>query len=163
MSRKQPTVNDVIRVGRVSAVFPERNAAIVLFPDRDGLVSKELSVGQRNTLKNKDEVLPDPGEHVICAFFGNGLSEGVVLCSVFDRKNNPMVGDKDRRLVIFENGAHFFHDRRQNILQIMDHFGSFVLFKDADIIIQSKRHVHINPGDMLPEEITPPHLGSLFD
>lgn len=162
MSRREPTVNDVIRVGRVSAVFPERNTATVMFPDRDGLVSKELAIGQRNTLKNKDEVLPDPGEHVICAFFGNGLSEGVILGSIYDQKNVPPVGDKDRRLVIFENGTHLFHDRKENILQIMDHYGSFILFKNSDIIMQSARHIHLNPGDIVPEYIAP-HLGSQFD
>ena len=162
MSRKNPTVNDVIRVGRVSAVYPERGTVTVQFPDRDGLVSKELSIGQKNTFKNKDECLCDPGEHVVCAFYGNGLSEGVVLCSIYDRKNNPLVGNKDIRLIIFENGTSLFHDRKENIMQIMDHYGSFVLFKDGDIILQSARNIHLNPGDIAPIQIAP-HLESQFD
>ena len=164
MSRKEPTVNDAIRVGRISAVYPERCTATVLFPDRDGLVSKELSIGQRNTLKNNDECLYDPGEHVLCAFYGNGLSEGAVLCSIYDANNLPMVGDKDRRLVVFEDGAHIFHDRKNHIFQIMDYYGSFILFKDGDIVQQSARHVHLNPHDIPAENVKgPAHLAAQFD
>lgn len=162
MSRKEPTVNDVIRVGRISAVYPERMTATVLFPDRSGLVSKELAIAQKNTLKNKDQVLPDPGEHVVCAFFGNGLSEGVVLNAIFDANNAPVVANGDVRLIAFENGASLFHDRKQHLMQIMDHYGSFILFKDSDIIVQSKRHIHLNPGDVAPIDI-PAHIGSQFD
>lgn len=116
MSRKEPTVNDVIRVGRISAVFPERGTATVTFPDRGGLVSKEIPIGQPNTLLNKDYVLPDPGEHVVCAFFGNGLSEGVVLCSIYDAKNVPATNDPDKRTVLFPDGTRLEYDRKTHKL-----------------------------------------------
>ena len=41
MSRQAPTTNDVIRVGRVTAVYEERHTVTVEFKDRgDGIVTK---------------------------------------------------------------------------------------------------------------------------
>lgn len=116
MSRAEPTVNDVIRVGKVSAVFPERATATVEFKDRDGLVSKELAIMQGNTLKNRDYRLVDVGEHVVAAFFGNGLSEGVILGCVYDRKNDSDTADQDVRRVTFDDGADIRYDRKEHKL-----------------------------------------------
>jgi phage baseplate assembly protein V len=135
MSRQEPTVNDVIRVGKISAVYPERGTATVQFPDRDGLVSKELAVGQINTLKNKDESFPDPGEHVVCAFYGNGLSEGVVLSAIYDAKNKPNTGSSDVRTTKFEDGTTLSVDRTGHIVEIKDSFGSYIKFADGNIYL----------------------------
>lgn len=146
MSRAEPTVNDVIRVGKISAVFPERATASVEFRDRDGLVSKELAIMQRNTLKNKDYALFDVGEHVICAFFGNGASEGVILGAIYDRKNDASLDEQDTRSVIFEDGAAVFYDRKDHVFQIKDAHGSFIQMKDGNITIQSAGQLLLNPG-----------------
>lgn len=146
MSRAEPTVSDVIRVGKVSAVFPERATATVEFKDRDGLVSKELAVMQGNTLKNRDYRLVDVGEHVICAFFGNGLSEGVVLGAIYDRKNDAPIDEQDTRCTIFEDGAAVFYDRKEHVFQIKDSHGSFIQMKDGNITIQSAALLLLNPG-----------------
>jgi phage baseplate assembly protein V len=144
VSRKEPTVNDIIRVGKISAVYPERGTATVQFPDRDGLVSKELAIGQRNTLKNKDESFPDPGEHVVCAFFGNGLSEGVILSAIYDAKNRPNTGNPDIRVTEFEDGTTFTVDRKSHIVKIEDSFGSYIEFADGNIYIKSAGNIYLN-------------------
>jgi phage baseplate assembly protein V len=144
MSRQEPTVNDVIRVGKISAVYPERGTATVQFPDRGGLVSKELAISQINTLKNKDESFPDPGEHVVCAFFGNGLSEGVILSAIYDAKNKPNTGNPDIRTTKFEDGTTCTVDRKNHIVEIKDSFGSYIKFADGDIRIKSARHLYLN-------------------
>lgn len=90
MSRKEPSANDVIRVGRISAVYPERHTATVQFSDRSGIITKELPVMACRTLKNKFYHMPDENEQAVCAFYGNGLSEGVIIGSVYsENKQNP--------------------------------------------------------------------------
>jgi phage baseplate assembly protein V len=146
MSRQEPTVNDVIRVGKISAVYPERGTATVQFPDRGGLVSKELAVSQVNTLKNKDESFPDPGEHVVCAFFGNGLSEGVVLSAIYDAKNKPNAGNPDVRTTKFEDGTTFTVDRKNHVVEIQDSFGSVIKMADGYIDLKPAIKVRITKG-----------------
>ena len=144
MSRGKPSVNDIIRVGKISAVYPERGTATVQFPDRDRLVSKEIAIGQTNTLKNKDETFPDPGEHVVCAFYGNGLSEGVILSAIYDAKNKPPVGDPDVRTTKFEDGTTFSVDRKGHIVEIKDSFWSYIKFADGNIYIKSAGDIYLN-------------------
>lgn len=145
MSRQNPSANDVIRVGRVTAVYEERHTVTVEFQDRgDGLVTKELPVGVPLTRKNHAYSLPDEGEHVVCAFYGNGLAEGVVLCSIYDEKNAPPCQDRDRYYIEFEGGAHILIDRRDKVFQIQDFHGSYILMKDTDIHIKAKRFIYLN-------------------
>ncbi len=162
MSRSEPTANDIIRYGKITAVYPERCTARVEFSDREKIVSKELAIGQANTFKNRDEILYDPGEMVLCAFYANGLAEGVILCAVYDAKNPPTVGNKNRRVSILEDEAHFLCDREKHLLQAKDHYGSYILFKDGDIILQAKRNIHLNPGDIPCEKLLT-HIGTQFD
>ena len=138
MSRKEASANDVIRVGRVVAVFEEHHTVTVEFQDRgDGIVTKELPVGVSLTLKNHAHALPDEGEHVVCAFYGNGLAEGVVLCAIYDEKNHPPCCDRDRYYIEFEGGAHLLVDRKERFIQIRDFEGSWIKMKNGSIFMES--------------------------
>ena len=119
MSRKEPSVNDVIRVGRVSAVYEERHTVKVDFADRGGgLVSKEISVCSVLTRKNHFYALPDVGEHVVCAFYGNGLSEGAVIGAIYDANNLPPIPDGDICSIVFEDETSLSYDRKNHRLAI---------------------------------------------
>ena len=136
MSRREPSVNDVIRVGRVSTVHPERHTVTVDFADRgDGLVTKELSVTSSLTRKNHFYAMPDVGEHVICCFYGNGLSEGAVLGAIHDANNLPPIPDGDIYSIVFEDKTKVSYDRKAHLLEI-DVAG--------DIDIRAKGHISIN-------------------
>jgi phage baseplate assembly protein V len=138
MSRKAPTANDIIRVGRVTAVYEERHTVTVEFRDYgDGIVTKELPVGVPLTRKNHFYALPDEGEHVVCVFYGNGLSEGVVLCAIYDAKNPPPSQDRDRYYIEFEGGAHILVDRKERFIQIRDFEGSWLKMKGGSIYAES--------------------------
>ena len=56
---------NVIRSGRISSINPKNGTARVVFADKDNLVSYDLPVLQRSTLKNKDYGMPDVGESVV--------------------------------------------------------------------------------------------------
>ena len=134
------------RDGHVSSYDPKTHMARILFTDHDDLVSYPFPVLLPNTLKNRDEIHLDVGEHVMCLCMGNGIETGFVLGCVYDEKNEPTVGNQERRVTIFDDGCHVFYDRQAHIFQIKDSFGSFILMRDGNIIIQSARDVHINPG-----------------
>ncbi|MDR3353944.1 MAG: hypothetical protein LBO21_02755 [Synergistaceae bacterium] len=135
-----------LRDGHVSSYDPATHTARIVFGDRDDMVSHPFPVLLPNTLKNKDEIHLDPGEHVMCLCFGNGIESGVVLGCVYDEKNPPTVGNRDRRTTIFDDGCHIFYDRKERIFQIKDSYGSFIKMKGGEIIIQAASNIHLNPG-----------------
>ncbi|GHS88584.1 hypothetical protein AGMMS49957_10330 [Synergistales bacterium] len=133
------------RFGVVSAYDAARHMARIQFPDKDNIVSSWLPVGVPNTKKNKDEFHLDIGEHVFCVMLGNGLEAGVVLCSIWDDKNKPPLGDPDVRRTEFEDGTLVSVDRKNHVVEIKDSFGSFIRFEGGNITIQSAVNVYINP------------------
>ncbi len=152
------------RVGKVSSYDAPTCTARVVFDDKDDMVSNPYQLVFPNSLKNRDEIHLDPGEHVVCLCLGNGYETGFVLGAIYDGKNPPTVGDKDRRVTIFDDDMHIFQDRKNHIFQIKDHYGSFILFKDGDIILQSAHFIHLNPHDIPAEDLTgPAHLAAQFD
>ncbi|MDR3280934.1 MAG: baseplate assembly protein [Synergistaceae bacterium] len=150
-----------LRDGHVSSYDPVTHTARIVFPDHDDTVSYPFPVLLPNTLNNRDEIHLDIGEHVMCLCMGNGVESGIVLGCVYDKKNPPTVGNRDRRVTIFEDGTHVFCDRKEHIFQIKDSYGSFILMKDGDIILQSSNYIQLNPGDA-PETIGG-HLAAQFD
>ena len=145
MSRREPSANDIIRVGRVSAVYPERHTVKVDFPDRgSGLITKELPVTGTLTRKNHFYALPDVGEHVVCAFYGNGLTEGVMMGCVYDTANVPPIPDGDTYSAVFEDGTTLKVDRKNHIVEIKDSYGSFIRFDGGNIIIKSAKNIYLN-------------------
>lgn len=76
--------DDIIRIGTVSSVHPERHRVRVKFPDKDNLISYELPVIVRGSLKNKMQCLPDPGSCFMCIPSerrGTGFLPRIVLFS----------------------------------------------------------------------------------
>lgn len=150
-----------MREGHVSSYDPSTMTARVCFEDLDNLVSHPFKVIIPNSINNRDEYHLDVNEHVACLCLGNGIEAGFVLGSTYDAKNPPVVGNPDRRVTIFDDGGHVFYDRKEHIFQIVDHFGSFLLFKNGDIILQSANVIEINPGTM-PEPLGD-HMSAQFD
>lgn len=107
----------IIRVGRVSSVDPSTATARVVF-EAQGLVSYNLPVLQRQTLRNKDYYLPDVGEHVVCIFLPTGNAEGFILGSIYSDEDKPPVVSADKRVVCFEDGTMLEYDRSSHTLTI---------------------------------------------
>ncbi len=122
------------RFGYVSAYDAKRHMAKIQFPDKGDLVSSWLPVAVPNTKKNRDEFHLDVGEHVYCNLMGNGLENGVVLCSVYDDKNKPPEGNEDIRKTTFEDGTEILYDRKKKFLKIQC---------EGDIEIHAKGNITI--------------------
>ncbi|MGG1442166.1 phage baseplate assembly protein V [Brevibacillus laterosporus] len=113
-------LKNLIRVGRVSVVYPERCTARVLFDDRDNLVSSELPMLGRGSLSNKDYWLPDVNEMVWCLFLPTGNQQGVILGTIFNKEDPPPpdIQDKDKRHLLFGDGTSIEYDRKNHTLTI---------------------------------------------
>jgi phage baseplate assembly protein gpV len=74
-----------IRIGRVSSVDYESGMVRVTYRDKDDSVTINLP-----TMNFNDEYrMPEPGQDVVVAHLSNGSSRGVLLGTVWNKKNIP--------------------------------------------------------------------------
>lgn len=109
-----------VRVGVVSSLNPKNGTVRVEFSDADhdgtALVSDELPVLTRKSLKDKSYWMPDVGEHVLCQFLPFGLRQGFVVSAFYSGADEVPVADPDVRHVIFKDGSWFQYDRKKHLL-----------------------------------------------
>lgn len=106
----------VIKIGEVSSVDYKNATARVVFSDEDDAVSYDLQVMQKNTVENKDYVMPDVGEEVICLFLPCGDADGFILGSVYAGEITPPETSKDKRTVVFSDNTKISYDRSSHTL-----------------------------------------------
>ena len=109
-------LNRIFKIGEVSSVDPDNCTARVVFDDDDSLVSSDLQVVQRNTMKNKDYAMPDMNEDVLCLFLPSGSEDGFILGSVYAGEITPPETDGNKRTVVFADGTRISYDREKHIL-----------------------------------------------
>lgn len=108
----------LIKLGEISSIDPSKGTARVVFDDEDSIVSYDLPVLQRNSLKNHDYAMPDVGEDVIVLFFGEGQEDGVILGSIYAGEVTPPETTENRRTVVFEDGTRVCYDRAEHKLTV---------------------------------------------
>lgn len=150
------------RYGRVSTINPSRCRATVEFEDKDGIVSAELMILQRDTFADKDFLTLKPGTRVFCEFLGNGYETGHIVGAKYDEKNPPPTDDPNRRGTLFEDGAFWFYDREKHIFQFKDSYGSYILFQGGYIIVNPAIQFLVDM-DSFPSHELQTHLSSQFD
>jgi phage baseplate assembly protein V len=116
--------------------------ARIRFPDKDNLVSAWLPVAIANSKQNKDEFHLDIGEHVYCNMLGNGLESGIVLCSLWDDKNKPPLGDQDTRITEFADGTTVFVDRKSHIVEVKDSYGCRIRMQNGNVYITAVKRIY---------------------
>ena len=84
-------VEDIIRIGQVSSVYPETCTARVAFDDLDDFVSAPLAILQQHTAGMQFYSLPQIGEHVLCVFLPSGKEMGFIIGSFYTNGNPPPV------------------------------------------------------------------------
>ncbi|SHN77201.1 phage baseplate assembly protein V [Desulfitobacterium chlororespirans] len=104
------------RVGEVVSINPAKCRVRVRFYDQDSLISEELQVVVRGTLKNKDYWMPKVGEAVFCSF--TAQNKGYVLGAVYSEGDPPPVISESKRHIEFEDGTILEYDSSDHTLSI---------------------------------------------
>ena len=109
-----------IDIGRVTAIYPERATARVLFEDKGGevIVSRELPLVGRGSMRVMDYWIPSIDELVVCVFVEGGAKQGYILGSIFNDINKVPVNIASVRHVEFEDGAFVQYDARTQNMTI---------------------------------------------
>lgn len=152
--------DDIIRIGIVSSVHPEKHRVRVRFSDKDNLTSYELPMIVRGSLKNKMQHLPDPGEAVLCVFLPNGEEQGFCLGSFYSKADPPDSTDREEYMLKIPGGVCISIHRTNRTIQMVDSYGSKMIWADGDITFKSARNINLNPDNDIA---LPAHINALFD
>lgn len=136
-------VPSLIKIGEISSIDPAKCTARVVFDDEDSIVSFDLPVLQRNTLKNHDFVMPDIGEDAIVLFFGEGQEDGVIIGSIYAGEVTPPESTENRRTVVFDDDTRVCYDRQEHKLTVTIE-GTEIVFNRQDGSITVPNAVTIN-------------------
>lgn len=136
-------VPSLIKIGEISSIDPAKCTARVVFDDEDSIVSFDLPVLQRNSLKNHDYAMPDVGEDAIVLFFGEGQEDGVILGSIYAGEVTPPESTENRRTVVFDDDTRVCYDRAEHKLTVTIE-GTGVVFNRQDGSITVPNAVTIN-------------------
>ncbi len=142
----------LIRVGRVSAIYPEKARARVAF-EAHKLVSYELSVVQKQTLKNRDYWMPDVGEYVLCVFLPTGNASGFIIGSLYSEQNVPDLDTNDKRAMLFDDGTYIEYDRKAHLLTVDVPSGVINININGPVNITATGNINVN-GDVIADGIS---------
>lgn len=137
------SIPSLIKIGEISSIDPSKCTARVVFDDEDSIVSYDLPVLQRNSLKNCDYAMPDVGEDAVVLFFGEGQEDGVILGSFYAGEVTPPEATENRRTVVFDDGTRVCYDRSEHKLTVTIE-GTEVVFNRQDGSITVPNAVTIN-------------------
>ena len=140
---EQQPLPDLIKIGEVSSVDPEKCTARVVFDDEDSLVSYDLQILQRNTYENQDYQMVHPGEDVVCLFLGPGQEDGFIIGSLYAGEIKPPEASLDRRTVVFSDDTRVCYDRHEHKLTVTIE-GTEIVFNRQDGSITVPNAVMIN-------------------
>lgn len=140
---EQQPLPDLIKIGEVSSVDPEKCTARVVFDDEDSLVSYDLQILQRNTYENHDYQMVHPGEDVVCLFLGPGQEDGFIIGSLYAGEIKPPEASLDRRTVVFSDDTRVCYDRQEHKLTVTIE-GTEIVFNRRDGSITLPNAVTIN-------------------
>lgn len=140
---EQQPLPDLIKIGEVSSVDPEKCTARVVFDDGDSLVSFDLQILQRNTYENQDYQMVHPGEDVVCLFLGPGQEDGFIIGSLYAGEIKPPETSLDRRTVVFSDDTRVCYDRQEHKLTVTIE-GTEIVFNRQDGSITVPNAVTIN-------------------
>lgn len=158
-------LTQMVRVGTVSSVNEKNGTVRVLFGDADAngkpLISDELPVLTRKSLRDKSYWMPDVNEHVLCLFLPFGLRQGFVLGAFYSQADAVPVADKDVMHVIFDDGSWFSYHRGEHRLSghVVNGYADLTVDIDADLKVgqdlsaEIGRDTTVNVGRDLSAEI----------
>lgn len=133
---------ELLKVGEVCEVLPEKHMCRVVFPCEGNNTSYELFVLCRNSLKNKDYNMPDVGEDVLCIFMPDGSEDGFILGSYYAENLEKCSISQDERKVKFSDDTTVTYNRSSHSLDIV--IGPTSIHADRSVInIKTQQSVTI--------------------
>lgn len=113
------TKDNLIRIGKVSAVDYDKGLVAVVYADRDNSVTAQLP------MLSSRYFMPEPGDQVLVLHLSNGAEAGVVIGRFYSDKNLPT-----------ETGAGLFRiDLNRDGTVYLRHKDGIVTIKGNTIII----------------------------
>lgn len=140
-----------IKVGTVKSVNAEKCTARVKFEDT-GMISAELQVTSRGSLKNQEYWIPKIEEQVLCMFTDQKV--GYIISSIYSESVPPPVKSEFKRHMAFEDGTFLEYDSKTHTLTI-DCKGPIHLKSKGNILVTGdviadgislKNHTHSSNG-----------------
>jgi len=128
-------LKNLVRVGNVCDIDEKAVRARVEFDDLEDTVSNWLPIGVRGTKSAKDYWMPDIGEQVVCLFLPTGNADGFILCSFYDDKELPPIGDKNKRYVRFSDGTVVEHDQGSGTLTVTSTGAVNINASSGDVVV----------------------------
>lgn len=110
----------IVKEGKVSATYPERHTARVVFEDKDGMVGAEMPILTSCAAGNKSYAMPDVGDMVVCLFSSNSdmTGNGWIIGSRFNDKSKPNANSQDVTRVDFSDGSFVEYNRKTHELKL---------------------------------------------
>ncbi len=136
-------VDQMIRTGTVVSVDMTAGTVRVQCQDADGLSTFHLPVLFRKTLADKEYVMPDVGEHVLCVFLPFGLSQGFVVGAFYSSVDAVPVVSMDKWHIRFKNGATLEHDRNSGRFS-MDLTGDLDIHCAGEMLLWSEGTMYLD-------------------
>jgi phage baseplate assembly protein V len=135
----QALLERVIRVGVVSARYPDKGAVQVDFRDAgpEGTPSWDCPVIQPKTKADKAYWMPDIGERVVVLSLPQGREQGLVVGAFYNDVDDVPVSSNDKAQITFEDGTAVFYDRSANELRV-DAVGEIKIFCKGDALVQTE-------------------------
>ena len=138
------SMNLELRAGIIKEILADKGKVIVSLEQDDDSDSYELSVLQRNTLKNRHYHLPDVGEQVY-VLMDEQATEGMVLGSIYSEADPPPIDNANKYYLEFEDGTSVEYDRKEHSLKLkVSSKGTIEIECEGNVSIQTDRNLSLN-------------------
>jgi len=132
----------IVRVGNVSARYPEEGAVQVDFRDAgpDGTASWRCPVLQPKTKADKAFWMPDKGERVLVISLPQGEEFGLVVGAYYNDRDavpDEAEGSNDRAVVRFDDGTYVVYDRADSSLTV-DAAGNVTVNAEGPVTVDTE-------------------------
>lgn len=135
----------LVREGKVTATYPARHTARVVFEDKDGMVGPEMPILTSCSAGNKSYSMPDVGDMVVCLMASNAdmTGTGWIIGSRFNDKSKPNANSQDVTRIDFADGSFVEYNRKSHELKLKS-TGKITIEADDEIVFKGNTNVKFN-------------------
>lgn len=127
-------LKNLIRIGKISSVNAVKGTVRVVIEDQQDIVTDELP------MLAFEYYMPEVGNLVLCAFLGNGISQGVCLGRYFSDQNPPPVTNPKIYSRDFGDGTSIQYNKTSKELSISA-AGDLTISVEGNLTISVKGNI----------------------